>query len=105
MFAVSFRYQVPADRESSYCELQRRVAELYLAAGCRDYLVMRPRTAGEPWVELAVFASRHDQQRIEAELIEGGALSQLFDEFTRMTGLSEADLRPVEYDVRVQARA
>jgi hypothetical protein len=102
MYVVSYRYQVPPESEAAYVDLQRRVARLYLDAGCRRYAILKPRTPGEPWQELSFYENRLASETAEAKLTESGALDELFEEFLRLTRLQTSDLTPVAYELALE---
>ena len=99
MFVVSYRYRVPSATRAAYLDLQRRVAEAYLAHGCRRYLVLEPADRDGLWTELSCFPDRHTHVEAERRLEQTGALGALFDEFLRVTGARTEDLVAEEYVV------
>jgi hypothetical protein len=104
MYVVSFRYVVPPAKEQAYLELQRRVARLYLDAGCERYVVLRPRGDSRHWQELTLFRDRDHHRSVEAELERRGELEPLFDEFLRITLMSEGELKQLEFETAIDER-
>ncbi|MBV9773060.1 MAG: hypothetical protein JO040_03885 [Gemmatimonadetes bacterium] len=103
MYAIGYRYPVPPSSASALVELQQRVARLYGEAGCRRYLLLRPRAEGEPWTELTFYDDRRHYEEVERKLGASSTLEVLFAEFLRLTGVPETELEPMEFDVAFQS--
>ncbi len=101
MYVVGYRYRVPEAARESYVALQKKVAGLYMQAGASRYVVLRPRNGYEQFAEFTFYESKQTADEVERKLSQTGALDEQFREFVRLTGLSERDLTPIEYDVTV----